>query len=403
MAKQTQNTNLLHHYTSVSGFNGIITSHSLRMTESNFLNDPSDCRLFTLLIEKYLTKDTIDSIFSETIQKYKIPSNHVKQITTLLQEGKCDFISYIRYIHDHISLYVVSFTTNDNDDAMTMWNYYGKDGMEITFDKDELLDLLRKTLNFTNEYLTESKVIYIPNNNKLDDIEVPNFSDFILLNNECGNIFKKHEETVRKSMESSDEPNLYDIHSLTNFIRAYFKSYLLTLVFLLRNENITVNTPTEQIFQNVFANDSSLYDDLLWKHDMSLYMLVLSALIKHETYAYEKEHRIVYFKYDLNYRRKGDFTIKELPSGNFLCPYITLSEQEENKDSFFNSMKKVTISPYACNMPLNAEKYCKELIKYLSNTKFTNKTDNNYEPHTDIAINRTTGIDVKYSERIIRW
>ena len=44
----------LYHYTNVSGFEGIINNNSIRMTKSDFLNDPADCHLFITLIDKYI-------------------------------------------------------------------------------------------------------------------------------------------------------------------------------------------------------------------------------------------------------------------------------------------------------------------------------------------------------------
>ena len=46
---------MLAHYTSVDGFNGIVTSDTLRMTRSEFMNDPSDCKMLGTLIEQYTT------------------------------------------------------------------------------------------------------------------------------------------------------------------------------------------------------------------------------------------------------------------------------------------------------------------------------------------------------------
>ena len=36
----------LYHYTSVDGFKSIIENHYFRLSESSFLNDPDDCKLF---------------------------------------------------------------------------------------------------------------------------------------------------------------------------------------------------------------------------------------------------------------------------------------------------------------------------------------------------------------------
>lgn len=62
----------LYHYTNVGGFEGIISNNSIRMTKSDFLNDPTDCHLFITLIERYLNlhpKVFLDAISS--VKEYK--------------------------------------------------------------------------------------------------------------------------------------------------------------------------------------------------------------------------------------------------------------------------------------------------------------------------------------------
>ncbi len=45
---------MIYHYTSIDGFHSIISNKKLRLTRSEFLNDPSDCKVLTTLIKAYL-------------------------------------------------------------------------------------------------------------------------------------------------------------------------------------------------------------------------------------------------------------------------------------------------------------------------------------------------------------
>ena len=128
----------LYHYTNVGGFEGIINNNSIRMTKSDFLNDPSDCHLFITLVEQYINSNSI--ILSNIISSVRNQRDIVEKI---YKENGCDLIHYIKYIHKHISLYVMSLT--QIDDGMNMWNYYGQGGMELNFSIESLIESLQKT------------------------------------------------------------------------------------------------------------------------------------------------------------------------------------------------------------------------------------------------------------------
>ena len=175
----------LYHYTNVSGFEGIMNNNSIRMTKSDFLNDPADCHLFITLVEKYINSHA--EILSDIISLVKDNQEIVNKIYT---EKGCDLIHYIEYIHKHISLYVMSLT--QIDDGMNMWNYYGQGGMELNFSIAGLIKSLKKTFISEKELLAESHVIYANSESGIEKINVPTFSDFTLINKESDNIFKDH-------------------------------------------------------------------------------------------------------------------------------------------------------------------------------------------------------------------
>lgn len=89
----------LYHYTNVGGFEGIISNNSIRMTKSDFLNDPTDCHLFVALIDQYIK--SYPKIFSGIISSVK---NYRDIVEKIYEKKGCDLIHYVEYIHKHVSL-----------------------------------------------------------------------------------------------------------------------------------------------------------------------------------------------------------------------------------------------------------------------------------------------------------
>lgn len=287
---------------------------------------------------------------------------------------------YIEYIHKHISLYVMSLT--QVDDGMNMWNYYGQGGIELDFSMENLIESLKKTFISEKEFLAETHVIYADSDFDVEKINVPAFSDFILINKESNNIFEDHKLFIKeKSYYDADQ--LYSTISLDKFIDTYVKSYITTLEYLLRTEKINDDMSCEMVFENIFNNVSKLNNFYYWKHDLSLYMLVLSALIKSDTYEYEDEHRIVYFEYNINSEKakREEYTVKHISSEDFICPYITFKKSVE-KDLLKNSLKGITISPATRNLPINSDTYLETLKKYILSKGFDGVNNVQYSKHT---------------------
>lgn len=365
----------LYHYTSVDGFEGIIKNNRIRMTKSEFLNDPYDCHMFVKLVEKYL--DTHKSEVMDAILSLGSYSNEVKQ---LYENKGCDLIKYVEFIQRKVGLYVMSLT--HESDALNMWNYYGHGGMQLDFSLTELTDSIRNTFDSEKEFLTESRVIYANMELDIDKIVVPDFSNFVLMNKKSKNIFTEHRSYINeKSYYQADQ--LYTTSNLGQFIKTYIKGYVSSLEYLLKTGTINIDSNSDIVFEEVFNNILKLNNFYYWKHDLSLYMLVLAALIKSDTYEYENEHRIVYFEYNIkpNKKKKEEYGIKCIDSNRFLYPYITFELQEQLN----NSLRKVTISPITNNLTIDSDSYIFALKQFLNSNKFNEN------------------IDVKYSKHKIRW
>lgn len=365
----------LYHYTSVDGFEGVIKNNSIRMTKSDFLNDPNDCNLFIKLIDKYLNSHP--TVLSDAIS---VLSTNQVEVSDLYKNKNCDLIHYIEYIQKNIGLYVMSLTKIN--DCMNMWNYYGHGGMELEFSIDNLVEAFRSTFVSEKEFLTEAKVIYANSELDVEKITVPDFSKFVLINKDSKNIFEDHRSFIAdKSTYKAD--HLYTTSSLDKFINTYLKSYVASLEYLLKNKIIDVSTNSDIVFNKVFDNISKLNNFYYWKHDLSLYMLVLSALIKSDTYEYEYEHRIVYFEYAINAKKTilEEYSTKNLGASQFIYPYITFKKEKLLK----GALQSVTISPVTSNLPINADAYTDTLKKFLISKEFDET------------------ISVRYSKHKIRW
>ena len=365
----------LYHYTSVDGFEGIVKNNSIRMTKSEFLNDPYDCHLFVKLVEKYL--DANESEINKVIGQ--LSTNKV-EVTELYKEKDCNLIKYIEYIQKNIGLYVMSLT--QKEDEMNMWNYYGHGGMELKFSIGELVDSLRGTFISEKEYLTNANVIYANPELDIEKISVPDFSKFILMSKDSQNIFMEHRKFI-KDNSFYHAYQLYSISNLGNFIYIYVKGYITTLEYLIKQNQININTEPDVVFERVFDNISKLNNFFYWKHDLSLYMLVLSALIKSDTYQYEDEHRIVYFEYNIdgNKRKSEEYGVKSIDNNRFLYPYIVFEKDCMLKES----LKSVIVSPITRNLPIDKNSYCETLKKFLLGNGFDKS------------------VDIKYSKHMIRW
>lgn len=375
MNNQKTDTTLLHHYTSIRGFEGIIKDSSIRMTKSSFLNDPADCNLFLSLIEDYTAR--YSKAISGIVQNKKasLDQNHSNQLATIYKNN--DYLKYIKWLHSNISLYIASFTCESDGDTMNMWNYYGKNGMKLSFSKQELFDALQKYLvekASPDEFIAGTPVKYIKNDAKLEDISsIPIVSDLVVMNQSSSHMFKDHQNYIDKKSHYQIV-DLYSTNTLLDFINSYIGDYIETLKYLLINNKINTGMESEQIFPEIFDNIQSLDKHLLWKHDLPHYIVILSALLKPDTYAHENEYRLVYYKYMKDSSVKEQYDKKSTPYGEFLFPYVNLLSSNTTQTMFRQSLQAITLSPLTHNLPIGENEYKETLKKYLAAKGFTDIT-----------------------------
>lgn len=82
---------MLAHYTSVEGFNSIIGKDNLRLTRSEFMNDPSDSQVLGNVIKEYLeTSRKEHQLIDKSIE-------HIYEIASVM--------NYIEFVQKKIHLF----------------------------------------------------------------------------------------------------------------------------------------------------------------------------------------------------------------------------------------------------------------------------------------------------------
>lgn len=135
----------IYHYTSPNGLNGIVSNHTLRFTDRNYLNDYSEGR--------YVMDLCLQSRF-----ELKLP-----------KEYRDYFKDYCQKIYDNPSkkqryIYQCSFSTQQ--DELSLWNYYTKcdgiKGYNLGFLSEELSENLLTSADSKKQRLAvfQSKIVY---------------------------------------------------------------------------------------------------------------------------------------------------------------------------------------------------------------------------------------------------
>lgn len=129
----------LYHYTSKSGFLGIIENKTLWASQILFMNDEKETRIPFEIFEEILKEDKN----ADVREKFE-------------REGR-DSLKFFEEFRG-LETYVISFSEKKDD--LNMWRAYGDDasGICIEFDSDALLEALRK--NQEKMELTFEKCIY---------------------------------------------------------------------------------------------------------------------------------------------------------------------------------------------------------------------------------------------------
>ena len=140
------------------------------------------------------------------------------------------------------------------------------------------------------------------------------------------------------------------------------KGYLNTLTSLYTDGTITSSSGLEEIYKAVFHNTMALNRKMLWKKDLTLYILLLSSLIKSNTYEYEDEVRVVFFNTDLTppYSQTVNYTIQSLQGQKYIKPYIDTGKTD------LASMKSIVLSPLTRNLSLDNDLHMNIVGEYAS-------------------------------------
>lgn len=184
---------VISHYTSVSSFMKILEGENIRLSSTNYLNDPEDSVLFLNAYRDFLNSYAVDGGFGYVLSKdfwgceiewgletdkFNDKFNNDKvglYIYFMLMAldffyGK-NFWDYINDYSDDEVVFVASFVGGDSGDgALPLWQAYANDGTGIRIDYD--LTALQDFLSKTRKYMYKIKpVTYLSKNKTLDFIQ----------------------------------------------------------------------------------------------------------------------------------------------------------------------------------------------------------------------------------------
>lgn len=352
---------MLAHYTSVEGFNNIIKNDQLRMTRSEFMNDPSDSRMLGKMICEYLEKSRKeDQLLNRNVQ-------YIYERATVRD--------YIEFIQKKIHLYVLSFT--NKDDEMEFWNYYGNGGVQLNIDEEKLLVNMVGNLVSEEEYLACAPVIYTSEKQALKDIQLrAPLAEFNLRGKNNQAIFEEHMKKL-----DPQHKQLYEIDNVQKFVDYFVNDYCKSLKYLHDENQISSISTSDEIMSMVFENQVTANNKMIFKKDFLIYMILLSALVKTDSYEYENETRIVYFENSLLNRKSKDdqYEPKTILGQKYIRPYV-----EFDKLLLYNALNSIVISPLTRNIPIDDNLYRDVVVHFLESNKYRN-------------------IDVNISKHKCRW
>jgi hypothetical protein len=135
----------LYHYTNAEGFRGIVDKHEIWMTNTAFVNDPTECK--ALSNEKDLFAGAV------------LSNEHVKQAWDEFVENFADF--------DRSNYYIASFS--EARDSLEQWRAYGN--FCIGFDAEKLSNLKERVKLYKCEYDKQNIKEWILNKEKCKEWE----------------------------------------------------------------------------------------------------------------------------------------------------------------------------------------------------------------------------------------
>lgn len=327
----------IYHYTSMDSFYSIINNQTLRFTHSDFLNDPQDCKMFFDIIKNHISQIIENGELEEIIKGSILEKNlNITRIKEVFDDYP--ITDYLKYMNQQIDMYVLSLTKSE--DSLPMWNYYSSGGMQFCFDTEKLVTELNSMYcKSKNQYLICSNINYLTENYKVADLEWPFFENLDVRNNND----KYYPEIFNNNNDKT-------LHYL---IRSFIKSYLYTIHFLIKNESSDkcVLEATE-FYKKVFNNNKNSTGDKKFKADIDLYMLILGAFYKPDTYENEDEVRLIYVNYDIEAQDNIHYAVNNGVFGNYIRPYIEF--KFTTPESFGEVIKYVRFSPLVKNMPIDS-------------------------------------------------
>lgn len=380
-----------YHYTSLDAMKSILEGKQWRLTRSEFLNDPKDCKVLQDLIEKYTTDAVIEQAVSDVIRDKKCSTEAAQEkakgsLSRLYQKAPLE--KYIAYLQRHIPLYILSFT--GNNDKLPMWNYYGSGGVQLNINITQLMEILFRRLNGENEYYAYSDVKYIAPSDEVGDITfaAPDTDGTLAGSFQLDG--EGEQDILRKNREEfggkAGAP--YNTRTLKEFLDKYIRDYIFSLDYWwLRTENdARKSASAEEIFKAIYENTLSMgvagttQDWMRWKKDMTLYSIVLSALIKKDTYQFEKEFRVVFFHSSLDSPIQEECQAYSLHGQKYLRPYITKDTQAPAEMADGRFVTGIALSPLTRNLPIDAELYL-EIVKNFAENKLGHEVEITWSNH----------------------
>ena len=362
----------LYHYTSTPSFESIIKNQCIRMTRSDFMNDPHDCQIFFDIVEDYINQQSM----KDFIQKSSLANpKHTLELIQIYP-----VTDYMKFIFENIPLYIFSMTSEN--DSLPMWNYYGGQGLQLSFDNKKLFDKMSESLcTKEHQLLISTQVEYINNQTSLTDLKLNSFSDFMV-----------NEININTQKVSSREHSIHhsDGNNLEYFVDSYIKSYLTTFSLLIERNggfyNDSIDSKDKTIFfQKIFTHNKSLIGNmkLKFKADIDIYMLILATRYKPKTFENEAETRIVYLDYSLGGNSNECYTVSQNTFGDCLKPYIECCFKD---NSLSPLIEEILLSPMTTKMPFHLSTYKKLICDFI----------NKYNGHLNIN-------NINVSKHDIRW
>lgn len=374
----------LYHYTSMQGFESIIKNQSIRMTRSDFMNDPYDCKVFYKIVKKHIEEKMKDIEVEYYLRNVRNKSKKFpKDVNDLIK--KYPLNKYLEFVYNHISLYIFSMT--DCKDSLPMWNYYGNDG--ICFGVNEELFLKKFTQEICKQefdFLAYTKVNYIDIDEKLKDLPLNSLTDIQLFKSSNDDKSSFYEKLLHENKKDDDNIDL------ELFIESYIESYIVSINYLLRepiNENKSFEefyeiNSIDKFYEKIFLENRKLMtkEDMSFKSLIDIFMLILSAKYKPKTFENESETRVVFFNYNIPQKVKEEYAAIKYDFGSFIKPFIKCDFSSKDECPLSDEIESIILSPAANRIPIDENTY-KGIIR-----KFLKKDDS---------------FNVEISKHDIRW